>query len=419
MPVPTDINFDEIASTPAAVLESAESPQPLGLLDLLLILARQKTFVFSMTIVGIVVAAGAAWLLPTMYTATAVIMIPQQQQSSASLLIGQLGPLAGMAGRDLGLKNPVDLYLGLLNSRTIADGIVTSFKLQYVYRVETITEARKKLASRASFESGKDSLIRISVEDRDPGRAAEMANAYVRELHQQNDTLAISEASQRRLFFEKQLSAERSALADAEVALKESQQKTGVLQVGSQMEVAIGTMARMRAEIMAREVALRRLAAGATAQNPEVIREEMEIKELRSQLSTLEASEKHQRSGNPLISASSMPEAGLEYVRRLRQLKYHESLFELLAKQYETARIDESRESPVIQVVDQASRPEKKSGPPRLLIMIFGTILSLIAACALAIMRWRMRDPSQANKLTLLSQAILGRPANDIFAGQA
>jgi uncharacterized protein involved in exopolysaccharide biosynthesis len=178
-------------------------------------------------------------------------------------------------------------------------------------------------------------------------------------------------------------------------------------------------MARMRAEIMAREVALRRLAAGATAQNPEVIREEMEIKELRSQLSTLEASEKHQRSGNPLISASSMPEAGLEYVRRLRQLKYHESLFELLAKQYETARIDESRESPVIQVVDQASRPEKKSGPPRLLIMIFGTILSLIAACALAIMRWRMRDPSQANKLTLLSQAILGRPANDIFAGQA
>jgi uncharacterized protein involved in exopolysaccharide biosynthesis len=226
-------------------------------------------------------------------------------------------------------------------------------------------------------------MIRISVEDRDPRRAAALANAFVSELSKQNNRLAITESGQRRLFFEREVEAEKNALAAAESALKETQERTGVFEVSNQAQVVIGSIARFRAEIAMQEVSLQRLKMGATPENPEVARQQTELSALRTELSKLEAGDTRQRSGDPIVPLANVPRAGLEYLRALRELKYHDMLFEVLSKQYEAAKIDEAKEAPVIQVVDPAIPPEKKSGPPRALITILGTVFSAMAGAIL------------------------------------
>jgi len=348
-------------------------------------------------------------LLTPSFTATAVIMPPQQQQSAASALLGQLAPIASLAGRDLGIKTPGDLYVGILGGRTIADHLVQAFGLLKVYGAKTMTDARKVLAKRSSFASGKDSLIRISVQDADPKRAAALANAYLSELYDQTNRLALTESAQRRLFFERQLETEKRALADAEAALRLTQEQTGFLQINAQVESVIQAMARLRAEIVSREVKLSSLKNAATVQNPEVIREEAELSVLREQLRKLEANGDPKRPGDPLITTSQVPRAGLEYVRALRELKYHETLFELLSKQYEAARIDEAKDATVIQVVDSAIPPERKSWPPRALFTIAGACCFGILACLLALIGSRFRNPSEAEKLYSIKNALFGR----------
>ncbi len=345
-----------------------------------------------------------------MYTATASIMPPQQQQSTASALLGQLGSIAASAGSNLGLKTPADLYIGILGSRTVADHLVQTFNLRQLYDEPTVSDARKVLAKRSSFSAGRDPLIRISVEDRDPKRAAALANAYVEELYKQNSRLALTESAQRRLFFERQVEAQKKTLADAEVALKATQERTGVLQVNSQVESAILSMARLRAEIASREVALSSLEKAATPQNPEMVRQQVELAALRGQLRKLEASGDTRRPGDPMILTSQVPKAGLEYVRALRDLKYNETLFELLSKQYEAARIDEAKDAPVIQVVDTAVPPERKSWPPRALLISLGTFLSWILACLIALGRSRFANSEDADKLRLLRIRLFGPP---------
>ncbi|HEY1337833.1 MAG TPA: Wzz/FepE/Etk N-terminal domain-containing protein, partial [Bryobacteraceae bacterium] len=315
-------------------LPDLEPPGP-GLLDLLLVIAARKWFILGMTIVGAVVAAAVALLLPPSYTATAVIMPPQQQQSAASSLLGQLGPIASLSGKDLGFKTPADLYIGILTSRTIADDLIARFDLQKSYRDKTLTDARRTLTKRSRFSSGKDSLIKIAVDDENPRRAAALANGYVDSLYRQNSRLALTEASQRRLFFEQQMMAEKEALQNTEGSMASTQERTGMLQVGSQIDSVIRSMAQLRAEILGREVALASLKRGATAENPMVVRQEAELAALRDELHKLESNRGANRPGDPLIPTAQVPKAGLEYVRAIRDVKYHETLFELLSKQFE------------------------------------------------------------------------------------
>lgn len=354
--------------------------------DLLRILAgRSRTILAASAICG-ALAIGVALRLPSEYTATAVIMPPQKEQSAATALMGQLGPLAAAAG-DMGLKSPSDLYVGLLGSRTIADDIIERFQLRTVYHIKTAEDARAKLRNLVKVTAGKDSLIRIQVKGSIPQRAADMANAFAEELAKMNRRLATTDAGTRRLFLETQLDQERTALSAAEVAMREEQQRSGLIQPDSQTSVAIASVAQLRAQITAGEVALVRLKMGATNQNPELIRQESELEALRGKLRQLESG----TDGGPLPSAAALPKAGLEYLRRLRDLKYHELLFELLSKQAEAARLDEVKSGPELQVVDFAVAPDKKSGPPRRLIVAFGVIagaaLSAVAVYALARLR--------------------------------
>ena len=364
-----------------------------NLIDVLSPLVTRKRLVLTTVLLFGMIAAAIALLLPNMYTAAAMVVTPQKEQSSASLLLGQLGPLAAAAGADIGLKNPAELYVGILNSRTILEAVIKQFGLRELYAKETQTETIAKLKKRCSFAVGRDSLIRIEVEDVDPKRAAAMANLFVLELDAQNRRLAIGEASNRREFLEKQLKDEKTALVTAEEAMKTTQQKTGIVEVNAQTQLAIASIAQLSAQITAGEVALERLKMGATPENPAVLNAQVELAAMRGQLSRMEQSEDR----GPLVATSKLAVTGLGYIRSLRELKYHEYLFEMLSKQYEAARLDESKAGPALQIVDSAVPPDKRSGPPRSLIVLFGCVLGTVTAVSVAhYQRWRQTMPPQA-----------------------
>jgi tyrosine-protein kinase Etk/Wzc len=365
------------------------------------IIWHKRSLVAVITILGSMAAVAVALLLPAKYTAMTTIMPPQQPQSVVAALVGGLGSLNGLGGRDIGLKSPSDMYVGLVRSRSIADAVIQRYDLARQFHLTSLGRARTKLGKITGVESGKDTLITISVTDVDPKRAAAIANCYVEELQKQNSRLATTESGDRKLFFEHQLDAERNSLAESENSLKVMQQKTGALQLTGQVEITIKAIAELQADIASREVLLERMKMGATAANPEVIRTETELTALRNQMRTLEQSQN--RVGNPFISPTSAPQVGVDYLRRVRELKYHEALFEVLAKQLEAAKTDQEKEAPVIQVVDPAVVPDETSWPPRLLLCLGGSFASFTAACLFALVWFSASREIRRTPLTLAS----------------
>lgn len=321
-------------------------------------------------------------------------------------MLGQLGGLAGTAGSLAGIKNPNDLYVGLLESRTIADKLIERFKLKSRYEKATMDDTRKTLSGFSNISNGKkDGLISISVEDSDPKIAAELANAYVKELAKLTQTMAITESSQRRLFFEKQLKDAKEQLAKAEIALRATQEKTGLIQLDGQVQAIIGNVAQLKGAIAAKEIQLNAMRSFAAPQNPELLRSQEELRGMQVQLSKLERS----RTGNGdlMVPTGSIPEVGVEYVRSLRDVKYYETVFELLAKQFELAKIDEAKDSSLIQVLDEAIPAERKSAPLRGLITLIavavGGVLGIVMAFASAIYTESRRSSESRERWEKLS----------------
>jgi uncharacterized protein involved in exopolysaccharide biosynthesis len=342
-------------------------------------LSRRKKTLVWVVLTTAAVSAVVASLIPAQYTAEAVILTPQQAQPSLSAMTQLAGGGAtGLAGLSLlsgfGLRNPSDLYVGILESRTISDALVKRFNLQQVYGEEYLQKARKRLARRTSINSGKDTLIHIQVDDRDPKRAAQLANAYVEELSQRNTTVALTEASQRRLFFEKEVAKEKELLAAAEVALRDTQQATGLVAPAGQAEALLRSASQLHAEILSKEAQLAGMETYVSSDNPRFQTVKHELGALQGELKTIESGE--HVDGTPEVPVGKLPQAGLEYLRRYREVKYHESLYEALAKQYEAARLDEAKAAPLVQLIDKAVVPERRSGPPRTLIVLGCTILA-------------------------------------------
>lgn len=402
----TDTQIQQAERTPVEGVPRDGEGSRIGLLDLLLLLARRKRLVLGLAVAGGLSLAGLGSLLPRLYTAAAVIMPPQQQRSATGALLGELGALAGVGGADLTLKTPAELYIGLLGSRTIADAMAARFELTALYRTKHHSDTLKKLSSRTHFSTGKDTLIKISVDDTDAARSAALANAYIDELYKQTARLAITESSQRRLFFEGQLDQERIALGKAEVAIKGQQEHTGLISLTGQAEVIIRAIAEVQAEIAGREVALENLRSGATSQNPEVQRREAELASLRAHLRALQETESKSHPSGRVTATSQFPAAGMQYVQGLRELQYHQALFEVMAKQYEAARIDEAKEAPVIQVVDRATTPDKSSGLSTQILAAIGSSLGALLACLIAFIGHSMGGPGDAAKLAALRQSI-------------
>ena len=377
----------------------------INLMDLLLVIAKHNRFIIKLTLSVAVLAVIYALLQPNIYTAKTVILPPQQGASTASMLLGQLGGLAGLAGGAAGIKSPNDLHIGMLKSRTIADVLIKRFDLQTLWEAKTMEATRKALQGSTVIASGKDGFITIEYSDKDPQFAATIANAYVEELDRLNSTLAVTEASRKRLFFEKQLKGSRANLDAAENALKQTQERTGMIQLDKQGGAIIEAVANVRAQIAAKEVELAAMGAFATPQNPDYRQIQQVIVGLRAQLAKVERDHVAGQ-GDVMVPTGKLPETGLEFLRKTRELKYQETLFELLSKQFEIAKIDEAKDASLIQVVDKALVPEKKSKPKRALIVILATMMAFFIGILLAFFKEAAEraslDPASAERMSLL-----------------
>ena len=352
------------------------SDDEIGLLDLLIVLWERRWLLIGSTLCAGVLAAGGTLLMPNYYTATARILPPQQHSSSASALLGQLGGLAAAAGGSIGgIRNPNDLYVGMLRSRTVADRLIERFDLKSHFSEKSRNRTQQKLADASKISAGKDGIISVSVETKDPKLAADISNAYVDELIRLTAVLAVTEAAQRRLFFERQLAKVRDNLAVAEADALEALSKGGLALVEGQGRSLIEASARLRAQITVKEVQIGATRGFAAETNPDLQLMQRELGALRTELARVEGAPGQVTTGRPQSTA-------IENARKLRELRYFEMLQELLVRQTEAARQDESREFPVVQVLDAADPPDRNSAPRRTLIVFFVVALVfLVVVC--------------------------------------
>ena len=391
---------DHTPSSGAPKDPSAPEEQPFSLLALMGVLSNSIRSLTLIPLAAGVLTLAASFLLTPVFTASGQIMAPQQQQGTAAALLGSLGGLAGAGGAIAGLKNPADQWVGLLKSRTISDAMIERFKLQQRYDLEYVFQTRDKLNDRTKITAGKDGLIDIEVTDEDPKTAADMANAYVEELSKLSNTLAVSEAAQRRLFFERQLNQAKEGLVKAEVALRQGGINESVLKTTP--AAAVAGIADLRAQISAAEVRLQVMEGRYTPNAPELRQVQLELASLRRQLAQVEKAD-------PTLATSS----GADYVARYREFKYYETLFDMMARQFELAKADEAREGALIQVVDRAVPPEWKSAPKRATLAVGATfavfflmLLIVLTRNALANIR---QDPSRARIWSHITQNLSWR----------
>ena len=385
--------------------QRCQDEDEINLMDLLLVLAKHNRFIIKFTVLAAVLSVVYVLMQANSYTAKTVILPPQQGASAASMMMAQLGGLGGLVGGAAGMKSPSDLYIGLLKSHTLADSLIARFKLQARFEAKTMEATRDALAGATVIAVGKDGFITLEYTDKDPQFSATVANAYVDELDRLNGTVAITEAARKRLFFENQLKGSRANLDAAETALKQTQEKTGLIQLEKQGGAIIEAVANLRAQIASKEVELAGMRAFATESNPNYKQVQEVIVGLRTQLAKAEHTNIAGQ-GDVMVSTGKLPEVGLEYLRKTREMKYQETLFELLSKQFEMAKIDEAKSASLIQVVDKALVPERKSKPKRALTVILATMMAFFIGVLLAFFKEAAAraslDPAAAERIGLL-----------------
>lgn len=379
-----------------------------SLLEFVVKLADWKFFILKFVAIATVLAAVVSLVWPKSYTATTKIMPPQRSESIATAMMEQLGPLAALAGKELGVRGQGDVFIYVLRSRTVADDLIDRYSLMRIYKEKRRVDARDDLRDDTQITTGKEGGISIAVTSRDPKRAAALANAYVDELQKLTKTLTVSEAGKRRLFFEEEAKKAGDDLAQAEIAMKQTQERTGFIQLDSQARAMIQSLTTLHARVASQEAQVEAMRSYATPENPDLIRAQNELAALRTELARMEAG----GGGTSVvdISVRKVPKAGLEYFRRLRDLKYEEALFELLKKQYEIARIDEARDASIIQVLDPAEIPEMRSSPKRTLIVVTVAFVALFIAVLIAFFGERAKeDPIAIARLQMLKSRLFHR----------
>ena len=369
---------NEVSNPTMSTMTSPLATDRPGLLNVLQVLVRHaRVLILVPLFFGILALAISAFLPPT-FSAVTRFLPPQQQQSAAVSLLQSLGGLAGGAAN--GLKNPADQYVAFLKTNAILDLLIDKFALADRYGTEYRQETRDAVSKRTKVISGKEGIISIQFDDKDPEFAAQVANAYISELGQLLNRLAVTEAQQRRVFFEKQMESSKNNLVKAEQALGASGVGTSAL--NASLATALEAPARLRAQVTALEVKLASMRSYLTDTAPEFKQVLNELAATRSQLARAEREQPDKNVGQN------------DYIAKLREVKYQETLFELFSRQYEVAKIDESREGAVIQVIDVATPPELKSKPNRKLIatmavLVSGGLIALYLLIADAIKRSR------------------------------
>lgn len=367
-----------------------DADDEISLLDLAITIKQNIKLLILTPVAAGLVALGGSFLIQPTFTATTTFLQPQQQQSSALAMLQGLGALGGLAGAASGLKNPADQYVAFVKSRTVQDALVKRFALQPRYEAELHEDALRALESKARISAGKDGLIKVEVDDAEPAFAAQLANAHVEELSKLLDRLAVTEAQQRRVFYEKQLAQTKAKLTVAQTALQRSGINEGALRAEPKM--AAEAYAAMKAEVTAAQVRLQGMRTYLTDQSPEFKLAQSQLGALQGQLSKAES--------------TNTAKSDDDYIVKYRDFKYQESLFEMFAKQFELAKLDEARDGAVIQVVDVAQTPERKSKPKKAKIAVLTTLATGFVLLMFVFMRqaWRnaMQDEATAQKLKQL-----------------
>lgn len=362
----------------------------ISLVELATTLGEEKKLVFGLPFVVGIVAIVVSLFLTPIFTAKTTLLPPQNGGGSgAAAALASLGGLAGLAGISTG-GTTADTVIAMLQSRSAKDKIIDQFNLVEYHEAKLREDVYATLDAVVRVSSDKKSnLITIEVDDKDPELAAKMANAYYEVLKSLMTRVAVTEAQQRRQFFEDQFAKAKEELSNAEVKLKETQERTGLVELKSQAEATIEAVARLRAEIAQREVQLSAMRTFATPENSDYRRVVAELNGLRAELKKLDKGGTGGELG--LVSAGNLPEQGLEYVRALREVKYQEAVFEIMAKQFELAKVDEAKDGGNVQQLDVATVPERKSKPKRALIVVLSVLAAGFLAVLLAFVRAAMR----------------------------
>lgn len=342
----------------------------INLLELLRVVVRRRLLIIKICTTALVLSVCYALALDNVYTATNRFFPPQKESTSFAFtaLLAQAGGLAGLAGGGMG--GSTDLYLGVLKSRSVFDGVIKRLDLQKEFKKKNIDDTRKAVEGVVTFKGSKEGIITVSADSKDPHKAALLANTFVDELTQRSVQLYLIKAGTERDFLEKRLAVTKQDLKAAENDLRSFQEKYKSFKVDSQAAVAIEAIARLKAEIVSKEVQLAALSNSRTAENSEVKAIQAGISKLKSQLGAMAGSG---GADSVIPSAGNLPALGVEYLRKMRDLKLQEAIFEQLSKQYEVAKINEAKETSTLQVLDEAVAPSKKSKPKRSLIVLLAT----------------------------------------------
>lgn len=378
------------------------SDSDVSLLDFLVVAAESwKLLVLGPLAAGLAALALSFAITPT-FTARTTFLPPQQQQGMAAAALQNLGALAGLAGGVANIKNPADQYISLLESNGVVDRLIERFNLANVYQTQFQQHTRNALRGATRIQAGKDGLMSVEVDDESPERAAALANAYAEELSAMLSRLALTEAQQRRMFFERQLEQTKESLAKAESSLKAVGISPDVLKKSP--EVALAGVAALRAAIAQQQLRLHALRGVMTDRASEYQQAVRQLQALQSQL------EREERNSRPDAATAD------DYTTRYREYKYQETLFELFAKQYELAKVDESREGALLQIVDKAAAPELKSKPKKALIAMMTTLGTGFVLLVFVFVRHAFREaadrPEHARRLDRIRRAFaFGRRA--------
>jgi capsule polysaccharide export protein KpsE/RkpR len=377
-----------------AMHESAAELEDAGvsLLDLVTWVGQGKRLIGIVTLSGLAVSLGFSLLMTPIYTARTSMLPPgAQQQSSSSAALSALGSLGGLAG-GLGGKAPDELYVALLKSDSVVRALDERFDLKQKYKVKAFETLRLTVPKFVRVSSDRKSgVISLEVDDKDPQFAADLANAHAAEVTRLLGRLALSEAQQRRVFFEAQLKETKEKLIKAENELRSMQEKSGVVVLERQADVLLTGAAQMRALIATREVQLKVLRTSGTDRNPDVMRLASEISALRSELARMESAQGRNPGSAVDMPVNKIPEAAVEYIRARRELKLQETILEAMVRQYESAKLDEAKEGPLLQQIDKALPPDFKSKPSRASMVLTATLLALLGSISWVIVRAYMR----------------------------
>lgn len=377
-----------------------ETEDEINLLDLLLVLAKNKTMILGSMAAAFVIACIYTLTMPNIYTATARLLPPQQEKGGLSAMMASgMGDLAALAGISAGGSSG-EMYVGMLQSRTVADAIIERFKLMEKFEWETRMGAYSALSGKVNVSADKKTgFITINVDDEDPKFAADLANAYVDELKNLNVLFNLNSVGRERLFLEERLAVVKADLIKAENGLRDFQQSNKVIKIDDQATAVIEGIASLRGELASKEVELGVLLTSQTEQNPQVRALREGIGQLRAQLRKLEQSSAGKKvSEDIFIAMSDVPDVGLQYARLLRDYKVQETLFELLTRQYEVSKINEARDTSALQVLDYAAVPDMKSKPKRSSLVLMATFVIGFVALLGAFFREFVKKMSEEDR---------------------